>query len=334
MVLDGKDPLVERRAKRKGERELARGLTFREVGDLYLEAHSPGWRNKVHRWQWAATLETHAYPVLGDLPVSAIGVAEIMRVLEPIWYRLPETASRLRGRIEAVLSYASARTWRQGDNPARWRGHLETLLPARDELQPVAHMAALPWADLPALWTELADRQDASALALRFCLLTATRTNEVLSAQWSEIDLKAKVWTIPGERMKAGREFRVPLTDTAVAVLNQLAAIRQNDYVFPGRRHGQPLSNMAMLMVLRRLRPGAGKITVHGTTRSGFRDWAAEHGVSRELAEAALAHVLENKSEAAYRRGDLLEPRRRVMQRWAAFLIEPAGQSEVIPLAR
>jgi len=195
---------------------------------------------------------------------------------------------------------------------------------------PVEHHAAVPWRELPALWADLAGRDDISTLALRLTLLTGVRTNEALGACWNEIDPEAKLWKIPAERMKAAREFRVPLSVAATAVLGELAALRQGEHLFPGARTGRPLSNMAMLMVLRRLR-GAG-MTVHGTVRSGFRDWASEHGVAGEVAEACLAHTIENKVEAAYRRGDLLEPRRAVMERWARFLTAPASERAVVPM--
>ena len=330
-VIEGRDPLDERRAVRP---ERVRMPTLREVGEFYLTAHETSWRNPKHRAQWRSTLETYAYPILGDIAADKIDVAQVMRVLEGLWHTKPETASRLRGRIEALLNFAAARSWRHGDNPARWRGHLEQLLPHRNKVRPIKHQAALPWRDLPALWAELDDRGDVSALALKFNLLTVTRTNETIGARWTEIDLAEKVWTVPAERMKAARAFRVPLGAAAVAVLGQLAAIRQNDLIFPGAIGGRAISNMSMLMALRRLR-GAG-LTVHGTVRSGFRDWASEHRAPGEVAEMALAHIVANKTEAAYRRGDLLEPRRAVLARWARFLTTPAGADagEIIALRR
>jgi integrase len=328
-VFEGRDPLEERRAARPVKEDV---LTFRQVADLYIGAHQDSWRNPKHRRQWSSTLETYAYPVLGDLAVKAVDTGAVMRVIEGIWHKKPETASRVRGRIEVVLDYATARHWRsQGDNPARWKGHIENLLPQRTKVKAVVHHSAVPWQQLPALWAELADREDISALALRFTLLTAVRTNEALGARWAEVDLERKAWTVPGERMKAGREFRVPLSTAAIAVLDQLAALRQGPHLFPGAKVGHPLSNMAMLMLLRRLR-GQGS-TVHGM-RSSFRDWASEHRIAGEVAEACLAHTIENKTEAAYRRGDLVEPRRAVMERWARFLTTPpaAEARKVVPL--
>jgi integrase len=327
-VFEGRDPLDERRAARPQRDDR---LTFRQVAGLYIGAHEQSWRNPKHRAQWPATLETYAYPVLGDVVVKDVDTALVMRVLEPIWHSKPETASRVRGRIELVLDYAAARHWRQGDNPARWKGHIANLLPRRSKVKPVAHHAAVGWRDLPALWAELAAREDISALALKFTLLTAVRTGEAIGARWEEIDRNLKVWAIPGTRMKTGRDFRVPLSTTAIAVLDDLAAIRQGEYLFPGARSGKPVSNMTMLMALRRLRPG---MTTHGTTRSAFRDWASESHVAGEVAEMCLAHTIESKVEAAYRRGDLLEPRRAALERWARFLTEPTAAKEVTALKR
>jgi integrase len=326
-VLEGRDPLEEKRAQRRVRPAV---LSFRQVAELYIAAHEASWRSPKHRSQWSLSLNNDAYPVLGDLPINEIDTAAVMRVLEPIWPAKPETASRVRGRIELVLGYATSRHWRTGDNPARWRGHIENLLPKKSKLRQVVHHAALPWRELPTLWTDLAGRDGIAVLALRLTLLTGLRTNEALGARWDEIDVGGKVWTIPAERVKAAREFRVPLTAAATVVLTRLAALRQNDYVFPGARNGRPLGRLAMLNLMHALR-GAGA-TVHGTVRSGFRDWASEHGVNGEVAEACLAHAIENKVEAAYRRGDLLEPRRAVMERWARFLMTPSAEQGVVPM--
>jgi integrase len=325
-ILEGRDPLDERRSKRN---DRPAGLNFRQVAELYVAAHGAAWRSSKHRAQWWSSLETYAFPVLGDLAVNAVDTAAVMRVLEPMWHDKTETASRVRGRIETVLDYASARHWRIGDNPARWRGHIKSLLPRRAKIAPPVHHAAVSWRELPTLWADLAGREDIAVPALRFTLLTGVRTGEVLGARWDEINTGAKVWTIPAERMKAAREFRVPLSAAALTVLAELAALRQSDFLFPGAKVGRPLNHAAMLMALRRLR-GAGA-TVHGM-RSGFRDWASEHGVAGEVAEACLAHTIVNRVEAAYRRGDLLEPRRAVMERWARFLATPAGEEGVVPL--
>jgi len=327
-ILEGRDPLEERRAAQPVKTAV---LTFRQVAELYIGSHEASWRNAKHRQQWTNTLETYAHPILGDLAVEAVDTGAVMRVIEPIWHTKPETASRVRGRIESVVAYAAARHWRQGDNPARWRGHIENLLPKRARIRPIKHHAALSWQQLPALWAELAGHRDVSALALRLTLLTLLRTNEALGGQWSEIT--DGVWTVPGQRMKGGREFRVPLVGAAMDVLDELVALRQNNYLFPGARRDRPLSNMAMLEKLRGMR-GHG-ITVHGTVRSGFRDWAGEHGIAREVAETCLAHVNKDKTEAAYLRGDLLVPRRAALERWARFLATASvGGHAVVPLRR
>ena len=324
---EGRDPLEDRRTARPAKENL---LTFRQVAELYIGAHEASWRNPKHRAQWYSSLETYAYPILGDLAVSAVDTGAVMRVLEPIWQLKPETAARVRGRIETVLDYAKARHWRQGDNPARWKGHIGNLLPNRRALKPVTHHAAVPWAELPALWTELAGREGIAALALKFTLLTAVRTSEARGARWDENDRGQKVWTIPAVRMKGGREFRVPLSSAALELLDRLAVLRQGEHLFTGAKAGRSIGPNAMTLALHGLRPAA---TVHGM-RSGFRDWASEHGVAGEVAEACLAHVIENKVEAAYRRGDLLQPRRAVMERWARFLTTPSAEPAVVPLSR
>jgi integrase len=269
---------------------------------------------------------------LGDLPVRDIDTGAVMRVLEGLWRDKPETGSRVRGRIETVLDYAKARHWRQGENPARWKGHVENLLPKRHILKPTIHHAAVPWQELPSFWSELTAREDMPALALRWAILTATRTNETRGARWSEIDRDAGVWTIPASRMKGGREHRVPLTAAMCELLDRLPIQRQggDGYVFLGAKAGRPIGVNAMTLALHSLYPGA---TVHGM-RSSFRDWASEHGVNGEVAEACLAHKIPNAVEAAYRRGDLLEPRRLVMQRWANYLTTPIAEPAVVPMRK
>jgi integrase len=258
-----------------------------------------------------------------------------MQVLEPIWRQKTETASRLRGRIESVLDYATARGWRAGENPARWRGHLDNLLPARGKIAKVEHHAALPWKEVSAFMTELAHQGGVAALALRFTILTAARTGEAIGATWKELDLTGAVWTVPAGRMKASREHRVPLSDAALAVLREAAQLRFDGSVdapvFPGAKARKPLSNMAMLALLRRM--GRGRdLTAHGF-RSTFRDWCAEAtSYPREVAEAALAHTLGDKVEAAYRRGDLMEKRRRLMAHWAEFCSTTMLAGEVVLL--
>jgi integrase len=339
MVREGFDPLLERDAAREAKAALAKmaeikRMTFRAVADAYIAAHEASWRNAKHRQQWTNTLETYAFPILGDLPVAEVDTGAVMRVLEPIWREKAETASRLRGRIESVLDYAKARGWRDGENAARWRGHVENMLPKRSKVAPVQHHAALPWQEISGFMASLANQQGLGALALRFTILTAARTSEAIEARWSEIDMTAGVWTVPAARMKAAKEHRVPLSDAAVAVLREVAPLRDDErggWVFPGARAGRPLSNMAFLMLLRRMERG--DLTAHGF-RSCFRDWAAETGQPADSAEASLAHTLGNKVQAAYQRGDLLERRRKLMDAWAEFCTRSPMVAEIVPLRR
>lgn len=334
LVKDGKDPLSER--DRLAADELAsaqaeriRAITFKAAAESYVEAHGSGWRNAKHRAQWTSTLETYAHPHMGDLPVSEVSTAQVMAALQPIWTQKPETASRVRGRIEAVLDYAKAREWRTGENPARWRGHVANMLPARSKVAKAQHHPALPWTKIGTFMAALRDRDATAARALEFTILTAARTGEVLGARWAEIDLKGAVWTVPAQRMKAGREHRVPLSVAAVAVLKEMAKLRPDGttdgqaFLFPGARPNRPLSQMAMLMLLRRMEQT--EITAHGF-RSTFRDWCAEAtAYPHEMAEIALAHTIGDKVEAAYRRGDMIEKRRRMMDDWAKFCARPAA---------
>ena len=310
LVRQGINPIDRRRAERAERASKAALNTFADVVELYLAAHEASWRNAKHRQQWRNTLDTYAAPVLGKQGVATIGTAEVARVLEPIWRAKPETASRLRGRIEAVLDYAAARGWRTGENPARWRGHLAKLLPSRAKLARVKHHAALPWQDIPAFMEALNRQSGVAALALRFTILTAARTGEIIGARWAEVDIGKAVWTIRATRMKAGRDHRVPLSEPAIVVLREIVKLGSapDAFLFPGAKSGKPLSNMAMAKLLGRM--GRDDLTVHGF-RSTFRDWCAEAtNAPRELAEAALAHTLKDKVEAAYQRGDLLEKRR------------------------
>ena len=320
LLLDGIDPIEARRAERdKARLEAARSLSFRQCAKRYIAAHEPSWRNAKHRAQWANTLETFAYPVLGELPVATIDTALVLNVLEPIWSAKPETAGRVRGRIEAVLDWAAARNYRTGDNPARWRGHVDKLLPARGKVARVRHHSALPYRELASFLEKLRVHDGVSARALEFAILTAARTGEVVGARWVEIDFEQKIWTIPTERMKAGREHRAPLSERALEILEALP--KEGEFVFVGARADRPLSNMALLMTLRRMERG--DLTTHGF-RSTFRDWAAETtGYQREVAEMALAHAVSDKVEAAYRRGDLFAKRRRLMADWARYCISP-----------
>ena len=341
LVRAGIDPLDQREADAKqaaaaAQQAAVRAITFRTVAERYLDAHEKTWRNPKHRMQWRNTLDTYAYPHFGDLAVADVGTDHVLAALEPIWRTKPETATRVRGRIESVLDYATARAWRTGENPARWRGHLANLLPARGKVAPVVHHAALSWAEIGAFLPGLKAQAGVSAQALQFLILTAARSGEVLGARWGEFDLAAKVWTVPASRMKAGREHRVPLSESALAVLNDMAKLRTVDsaeaFIFPGAEPNRPLSIMAMPMVLRRMKRG--DLTVHGF-RSTFRDWVGEPtGTPREVAEAALAHALADKTEAAYARGDLFEKRRKLMAAWARYCEMPADGGKVIRLSR
>ena len=322
LVADGVDPLEARKAEAAAAKAMAlNAITFRECAVIYIDTMKPGWSNEKHAAQWSSTLATYAYPVLGDLPVSLIDTPTVLKVVEPIWTEKTETASRVRARIEAILDYAKVRGYRSGENPARWKGHLDLILPAKGDVAPVEHHAALPYAEMPAFWPKLQMQDGRGARALELCILTATRSGEVLGAQWKEIDLAAKVWTIPGERMKAGAEHRVPLPEAAVTLLRKLRALDRGPLVFAGQIKDKvkekPLSNMAMAMVLRRMKVEA---TVHGF-RSTFRTWAAEKTTApHEVCEAALAHTIGDRVVAAYQRGDLFEKRRELMETWAKFI--------------
>lgn len=330
LVADGVDPIDMRRAKKvSAKAEDARRITFREAAERYIQAHSAGWRNAKHADQWSSTIRTYAEPVIGNLDVGAVETAHIVNILEPIWTTKTETASRVRGRIECVLDWAAARKFRKGDNPARWRGHLDKLLPARSKVRKVRHHPALSYDALGGFVERLRGLDGVSARALEFTILTAARTGEAIGARRDEIDIVGKVWTIPGSRMKSGRDHRVPLSEPAVALLKALP--REGDNVFPGAKANKPLSNMAMLELLRGM-GGTDGLTVHGF-RSTFRDWAAEQtNFPRDIAEAALAHVIGDKTEAAYRRGDALEKRRKLMAAWAKFCGERPAEGNVVPM--
>lgn len=340
-VKSGIDPLAERdrEAAEAAAAEQAAAIariTFRAVAESYIAANESEWRNPKHRKQWRSTLETYAYPVLGDLPVADIGTAHVLQVLEPIWREKAETASRVRGRIETVLDAARARGYRDGDNPARWRGHIAQVLPKRGRLTR-GHHPALPYVQVPRFIADLRAREGAAALALEFAILNAARTGEVLGAKRSEVDIDGAVWIIPPARMKSGKEHRVPLTPRALAIIAKLAPLG-TDWLFPSS-NGKALSNMALQMLMRRMHeaslargeggyfdPREGRpATPHGF-RSAFRDWGDERtGYAWELKELALAHTIPNKSEAAYRRGDMFEKRRRLMRDWAAYCDKPAN---------
>ena len=325
----GEDP----RAHRARQRQLvalkhARSVTFEKAAEQYIEANKAGWRNAKHGAQWTATLKRYAYPVFGNSAVADVTVADVLRVLLPIWSTKPETASRLRGRIEAVLDYGRVHGWREGENPARWKGGLEMTLPARGKVRRIKHHAAMPYVEVPALLKTLAVADGVAPLALRFVILTAIRTGEAIGARWSEFDTAARLWTIPADRMKAGREHRVPLSDQACEVLEQLP--RMSEWVFPGRKAKTGLSNMSLLQTLRRI--DKGDVTTHGF-RSSFRDWAAEQtAFPREVIESALAHTIGSQVELAYLRSDLLEKRRALMAAWGRHCAGLPEASQVLEL--
>jgi integrase len=334
-------PLADAREKAAAAcRKLAQGLnpiedrkrdkgipTFGQMADIVREGLSAGFRNEKHKAQWKSTLTTYGAP-LRSKPVDTIITDDVLAVLKPIWMQIPETASRVRGRIEKVLDAAKAKGFREGENPARWRGHLDHLLPKPSKLAR-GHHAAMPYEEVATFVGELKKRQATAALALEFCILTAARSGEVLGARWSEIDLEKKVWTVPAIRMKAGREHRVPLCNRAISILKKLRDPDGGEFVFPGQKPKKPLSNMAMEMVLRRMK--IENATVHGF-RSSFRDWAANiTSFPREVTETALAHVIGDKAEQAYRRSDALEKRRALMDAWASYC-DPRRLDNVIPI--
>jgi len=308
LVAQGIDP--------RAEREQPATPTFAACVDQFLGSMEGAWRNEKHRAQWRMTLTVYAEPIANRL-VSEIGTDEVLAVLNPVWRTKPETASRLRGRLERVLDFAKARGWRTGENPALWRGHLKSILPPRQKLSR-GHHAAMPYSEVPAFMKRLAGSEAMAARALEFLILTGGRSGEVLNATWDEVDLEAGVWTIPAARMKAGKLHRVPLSRQAAELLARLSAHKLSDYVFPGFREGRPLSPTAMEMLLRRMK--SDEYTAHGF-RSAFRDWAGDQSdYPREVAEAALAHRVGDATEQAYRRSDALERRRGLMQEWADYV--------------
>jgi integrase len=334
-LLDGIDPIEERRAARVAAAvSAARAMTFEQCAESYIEANRAGWKNAKHADQWRATLLTYVYPVIGALPVDAVEDVHILKILQPIWNTKTETASRVRGRSEKVLDRAKALKLRSaGENPARWTGHLDQLLPKRSQVAPVEHHKALPYAELPQFMTELRRLDSISARALEFTILTAARTGDVIGATWGEIDRKGGLWTVPAARLKGKKGARmrdhvVPLSDRALEIIDGL---RQgpSEYLF-ANDDGSPLSNMAMLECLRGLRAG---LTVHGL-RSTFKDWASEMtAFPNELSEMALSHAVADKVEAAYRRGDMREKRRRLMEDWSTFANRPpSSASKIVPL--
>ncbi|HYN79548.1 MAG TPA: integrase arm-type DNA-binding domain-containing protein [Lamprocystis sp. (in: g-proteobacteria)] len=316
-VREGIDPIAGRTV------EAEQVPTFSEAAARYIEAHAPGWNNLKHAAQWTATLATYAAPIIGPKPVDAITTDDVLKVLSEIWISKTETAKRVQGRIENILDWSTIKKYRVGANPDRWRGYLDQLLPNPNKVSRPVHHPAMAYTDVPAFMCELEGMTSVSSLALRFLILTATRTSETLQATWSEVDLEARCWTIPDSRMKAGQAHRVPLSDGAMAILQALPRVEGNPYLFPGARRGKPLSNMALLQLMRGMGYGVGgdrgAYVPHGF-RSAFRDWSGEvSNFPRDVCEMALAHTVESKVEAAYRRGDLFTKRAMMMQAWSEW---------------
>lgn len=307
----------ERRAAKSALRaSQQKQITFAQAAEAYIAAHEAGWKNAKHAWQWHSSLELYAFPKIGQLDIGDIGMAQVLDVLEPIWRTKTETASRVRGRIELILAWADKRAERERLNPARWRGHLDTQLPAPPKVTKPKHHAALPVSEAGNFMTSLRNQEGSAARALEFVVLTAARSGEVRFATWPEIDFRSRTWTVPAERMKSGREHRVPLSPAAISLLESISLVDDSEVIFQAPRGGV-LSDMSLVAVCRRM--GADCVP-HGF-RSTFRDWCAEHtSVAREVAEMALAHAIGNEVEAAYRRGDLFEKRRELMNDWSVFL--------------
>jgi len=330
LVNEGIDPINNRKQDNAKKRfEEAKIITFKECAEKYIETHKPTWKNAKHTWQWSNSLEKFVYNVFGNISVQDIDTTLVMKALDPIWQTKTETATRVRGRIEVILDWAKVREYRAGENPARWRGHLENLLPRPSKFQKVVHQPSLPYQKIAGFMQSLKNQECMAALALQFTILTAARTGEIIGATWQEIDLNKKVWVVPENRIKAGREHRVPLSEAAIALLQttkkqqELLGFKSEakDFVFSGFKQGMPLSNMAMLMLIRRMK--LDDITVHGF-RSTFRDWAAEQtNYPREVAEAALAHISGDKVEIAYLRSDFFEKRRQMMDSWSRYCETP-----------
>ena len=327
MVAIGVDPIESSRRDRETNRiASAKSMSFEQCARAFIASHATAWRSVRQSRLWSKTLADYVYPVVGALPVGAVDTGLVLKVLEPIWTEKPETASRVRARCERVLDWAKVRGYREGENPARWRGHLDHLLPNWRKVRAVTHHAAMPYRDIGTLMEKLHANPTAGSCALQFLILTATRTSEALGARWDEIGFDQQMWSIPASRMKTGREHRVPLSARAIAILKEMAKVRQNELVFPGAREGRPISRMALVNLIERLAP---EVTVHGF-RSTFRDWCAEQtNFPREAAELALAHSIGDSVERAYQRSDLLEKRRKLMEAWAQFC---APESNVIRL--
>lgn len=338
MVHEGHDPIEERKQSRQQiQEDAARVRTFTDCAQAYIDSHSAGWRNEKHAQQWKSTLETYAHPVFGDRSIAVIDTAHILAVLEPIWTSKNETASRLRGRLEAILSWAKVRGYREGDNPAVWKGHLENLLARPSKVAKITNQPALPFPQVPAFIKHLRTMNGTAARALELTILTAARSGEMRGAEWREFDLDTRVWTIPPRRMKAEKEHRIPLSEAAIDLLRGLPLFKETDLLFPGSNN-KPFSDATLNAVIRRMQgaalkvggsgyidPSSNRVAVPHGFRSSFRDWAGETtAFPREVIEHALAHQLKNKAEAAYARGTLFEKRRSLMESWATFIGDAA----------
>jgi integrase len=326
----GVDPLEERRAAKLSARtDRARTMTFKQAAEAYIAAHRAGWTNAKHSNQWPQSLGAYAFPIIGDLPVAAVDLPLVLKVIEPLWSTKPETASRVRGRVESILDWATVRGYRTGENPARWRGHLENLLPRKTKIHAVEHLAALPYGDVAAFMSRLREQEGVAARVLEFTILTAARASEAVGARWDEIGLVNRLWIVPANRMKARKEHRVPLSGAAMAILERMAELRQSDFVFPGR-FGGALAVDSMRVLAKRLT--GQPVTSHGF-RSTFSDWCAERtAFPAEVREMALAHAVGDKVEAAYRRGDLFEKRRQLAEAWARYCSTPQSDGRVVPI--
>jgi len=328
-ILSGMDPIEVREGEnRKRALEAAKAITFSQCAASYIESHRPGWRNEKHGDQWENTIKTYCEPVIGSLPVQDVDTGLVLKILEPIWASKPETASRLRGRIENIIDWATARGYRSGENPARWKGNLKQLLPTLAKKDRVEHHKAMPFSEVGEFVRKLREMSGVAARCLEFTILTTARTSEAVEGKPEEFDLANATWTVPASRMKAKKEHRVPLSPRAVEIVREMLDLKGN-YLFPGAKQGKPMSNMAMLKLLERM---GLDVTTHGF-RSSFRDWAAERThFPHEVCEMALAHTIQNAAEASYRRGDLFEKRRKLMDAWAEFLSIPSQECAVIPM--
>ena len=330
----GIDPVDYAKAQRQKEAlEEAKSFTFKECALAYINSHNRGWKNRKHESQWRNTLETYAYPTIGDISVQDIDIGLVMDVLEPIWYEKTETASRVRQRIENILDWATVKQYRSGDNPALWRGRLDKLLPKRVKVQKPIHFPAMDYRELPEYFRALRKRDSVATRALAFTILTAARNGEARAVTSDELDIKGKIWIIPDSRMKAGREHRVPLSAEALKIVNEMEPFKRHTdhFIFPGQAHAKPISEASLLKVVKQQDR---TLTVHGF-RSTFRDWCAEQtSFPREVAEAALAHSVRDKTEAAYQRGDLFEKRRKLMDQWAQYCLKGKGKAKVVPIRK